>query len=151
MLNWARICKLFKEPRNRLPTWLGCMHVYKYGLSGLRAVQFEAWWAEPVFVNLSLSLENRFPTWRAGTARQPYLSYRPARLQYIGWQNRFLGCINVYKYGLRVAGAAQVEAWWAEPVFVNFWRSPGIDSQPGVPVYGNPICRTGPPSPGYTT
>ncbi len=78
MMNWARICKLFKEPRNR------------------------------------------FPTWRAGTG-QPYLSYRPARPQYIGRRNRFLGCISVYKYGLRVACGAgrSVTSWrraavWAE-------------------------------------
>ncbi len=71
MMNWARICKPFKEPRNR------------------------------------------FPTWRAGV-RQPHLSYRPARLQYIGWRNRFLGCISVYKYGLRVAcGAGQSVMSWA--------------------------------------
>jgi hypothetical protein len=31
-----------------------------------------------------------------------------------------------------------------EPVFVDLWRRPGIDSQPGGPVR-NPICRTGPP------
>ncbi len=55
-LNWARICKLFKE------------------------------------------LRNRFPAWRAGTS-QPYLTYRHARLN-IGWRNRFLGSLNVYKYGL---------------------------------------------------
>ncbi len=46
--------------------------------------------------------------------RQPYLSYRPARLQYIGWRNRFLGCINIYKYGLRVAcGAERSVMRWA--------------------------------------
>ncbi len=39
----------------------------------------------------------------SGPVRQPYLSYRPDRLQTLAKsipQNRFLGSINVYKYGL---------------------------------------------------
>jgi hypothetical protein len=39
-----------------------------------------------------------------GPVRQPYLTYRPARLhrlaKSISW-NRFLGSLNVYKYGIR--------------------------------------------------
>jgi hypothetical protein len=36
---------------------------------------------------------NRFPAWRActTTCTQPYLSYRPATLRYIGWRNRSIG------------------------------------------------------------
>ncbi len=44
----------------------------------------------------------RFSAWRAGT--KPYLSYWPARLHRLAKsipQNRFLGSINNYKYGLR--------------------------------------------------
>ncbi len=43
----------------------------------------------------------RFSAWRAG--RKPYLSYWPARPHRLAKsipQNRFLGSINVYKYGL---------------------------------------------------
>ncbi len=43
----------------------------------------------------------RFSAWRAGT--KPYLSYWPARLHRLAKsipRNRFLGSINVYKYGL---------------------------------------------------
>ncbi len=45
---------------------------------------------------------NRFPA--VVPVRQPYLSYRPARLHRLAEsipRNRFLGSINVYKYGLR--------------------------------------------------
>ncbi len=44
----------------------------------------------------------RFSSWRAGT--KTYLSYWPARLHRLAKsipRNRFLGSINVYKYGLR--------------------------------------------------
>jgi hypothetical protein len=58
----ARICKPFKEPRNR------------------------------------------FPSWRPGTTT-PFDVYRAARLhrleESISW-NRFLGSVNVYKYGLGI-------------------------------------------------
>ncbi len=43
----------------------------------------------------------RFSAWRAGT--KPYLSYWPARVHRLAKsipRNRFLGSINVYKYGL---------------------------------------------------
>jgi hypothetical protein len=42
-----------------------------------------------------------------GSVRQIYLPYQPARLQRLAKsipRNRFLGSINVYKYGLRSAG-----------------------------------------------
>ncbi len=39
-----------------------------------------------------------------GSGKQPYLTYRPARLhrlaESIPW-NRFLGSLNVYKFGLK--------------------------------------------------
>ncbi len=59
---------------------------------------------EPVFVDL---------LWRpgidsqpGGPVRQPYFSYRPARLHRLAKsvpRNRVLGSINVYKYGLGIA------------------------------------------------
>ncbi len=52
---------------------------------------------EPVFVNLLSSPGiNSQP---GVPVRQPYLTYRAARL-HIGWRNRFLGSLNVYKLGL---------------------------------------------------
>ncbi len=48
----------------------------------------------------------RFSAWRAGT--KPYLSYWPARLHRLAKsipRYRFLGSLNVYKYGLWWAGA----------------------------------------------
>jgi hypothetical protein len=56
---------------------------------------------EPVFVNFlwSLGIDSQ----PGGLVRQLYLSYRPARLHRLaesGPRNRFLGSINVYKYGL---------------------------------------------------
>jgi hypothetical protein len=57
--------------------------------------------SEPVFVNL---LRNPGIVSQPGvTVRQPYLSYRPARLHRLAEsisRNRFLGSINVYKFGL---------------------------------------------------
>ncbi len=52
---WARICKPFKEPRNRFPAW-------RAGTT---------------------TLFNVLPATRLGK-----------------WRNRFLGSLNVYKYGL---------------------------------------------------
>jgi hypothetical protein len=58
---------------------------------------------EPVFVNLSR--RPGIDSQPVGPVRQPYLSYRPSRLhrlaESIPW-HRFLGSINVYKYGLRL-------------------------------------------------
>ncbi len=57
--------------------------------------------SEPVFVDLSRIPRN--DSQPAGPVRQPYLSYRPARLSRLSEsipRNRFLGSINVYKYGL---------------------------------------------------
>ncbi len=55
----------------------------------------------PVFVNLLRSPRIDSPP--GGPVRQPYLTYRPAWLQRqaesVSW-NRFLGSLNVYKYGL---------------------------------------------------
>ncbi len=58
---------------------------------------------EPVFVDLLRSPGIDFQP--GGPVRQPYLSYRLARLHRLAEsipRNRFLGSINVYKYGLSV-------------------------------------------------
>ncbi len=57
--------------------------------------------SEPVFVNLLWSPGIDFMP--AVPVRQPYLSYRPARLHRLAEsipRNRFLGSLNVYKYEL---------------------------------------------------
>ncbi len=59
---------------------------------------------EPVFVDLfrSPGIDSK----PAGPVRQPYFSYRPARLYRLAKsmpEIRFLGPINVYKYGLSQA------------------------------------------------
>ncbi len=57
--------------------------------------------SEPVFVDLLRS--PGIDSHPGGPVRQPYLSYRPARLHRLAKsipQNRFLGSINIYKYGL---------------------------------------------------
>jgi hypothetical protein len=56
---------------------------------------------EPVFVNLIKSPE--IDSRSGGPVQQPYLTYRPAGLHRLAEslpRNRFLGSINVYKYGL---------------------------------------------------
>jgi hypothetical protein len=63
---------------------------------------------EPEFLNGAQESRprNRFgqPLKPGGPARQPYLTYWPARLhklaESIPW-NRFLGSLNLYKFGLR--------------------------------------------------
>jgi hypothetical protein len=57
--------------------------------------------SEPVFVDLLR--RPGIDSQPAGPVRQPYFSYRPARLHRLAKsipRNRFLGSINVYKYGL---------------------------------------------------
>ncbi len=85
----ARICIPFKEPSNRFPA---SRNRFLLAVTGCRALICKPF-KEP---------RNRFSAWRAGT-RQTYLMYRPARLhrlaQSIPW-NRFLGTLNVEKYGL---------------------------------------------------
>ncbi len=68
----------------------------------------------PVFVNLLRS--PGIDSHPGGPVRQTYLSFRPGRL-HTGWQNRFLGSTNIYKYGL-----------WAK----NLARLPLRPSQPGM-------------------
>ncbi len=61
---WARICKHFKEPRNRFPAWRAC-------------------------------------------TTTPFVVLTRTRTGYKGWQipgNRFMGSLNVYKYGLCILG-----------------------------------------------
>ncbi len=65
---------------------------------------------EPVFVNLlrSPGIDSQ-PGW---PVRQPYLSYRPARLHRLAESiplNRFLGSLNIYKYGVRFAQALCID------------------------------------------
>ncbi len=54
--------------------------------------------SEPEFVNLLRSPGINSQPGRP--VRQPYLTYRPARLYTVGCRNRFLGSLNVYKFGL---------------------------------------------------
>jgi hypothetical protein len=59
------------------------------------------WCPEPVFVDLLRS--PGIDSQPGGTVRQPYLSYRPARLHRLPEsipRNQFLGSINVYKHKL---------------------------------------------------
>ncbi len=60
--------------------------------------------SEPEFVNFSRS--PGIDSQSGGPVRQPYLTYRSTRLHMLAesvpW-NRFLGSLNVYKYGLRNA------------------------------------------------
>jgi hypothetical protein len=75
---------------------------------------------EPVFVTLLRSLE--IDSQPGGPVRQPYLSYRPARLNRLAKsipQNGFLGSINVYKYGLSYL--AKNSAWAG--IKLSFCRS----------------------------
>ncbi len=62
-----------------------------------------------------------------GPVRQPYLSYRPDRLHRLAKsipRNRFLGSINVYKYGLCFVYVHNVDVvWWNEVLCARFWSS----------------------------
>ncbi len=66
---------------------------------------------------------NWFWAWRAGK-RQPYLSYRPARLHRLAEsipRNRFLGFINLYKYGLWSAMHSPLSHPNCPPNSVELW------------------------------
>ncbi len=68
----------------------------------LNSVLNKYWALEPVFGDLLKEARNRFPAWRAGTATLFVVpATRLHRLAESMHQNRFLGSINVYKYGLR--------------------------------------------------
>jgi hypothetical protein len=94
----ACICKPFKQTRNRFPTW----------------------WAGtttgPARARICRSFKEtryRFSAWRAGT--KPFLSYWTARLHRLAKsipRNRFLGSINVYKYGLRLHRLGGTIPWY---------------------------------------
>ncbi len=64
-------------------------------------VTFLSLYSEPEFVNILRSPV--IDSQPGGPVRHPYLTFRPDRLfrlvEFIPW-NRFLGSINVYKYGL---------------------------------------------------
>jgi hypothetical protein len=71
---------------------------------------------ELVFVDLLRS--PKIDSQPGGTVRQPYLSFRPDRLHRLAKsnpRNRFLGSINVYKYGLCT------HVPFAELVFLNVY------------------------------
>jgi hypothetical protein len=77
---------------------------------------------ELVFVDLLRS--PRIDSQPGGSVRQPYLSYRPDRLHRLAksiHRNRFLGSINVFKYGL-----------WAR--ICKSLRCSEIDSHPDGPI-----------------
>ncbi len=57
--------------------------------------------SEPVFVTLLWSPGTDFQT--GWPVRPPYFCYT-GQPDYIGWRNRFLGSLNVYKYGLWFGG-----------------------------------------------
>ncbi len=125
LLHRARICKP-KKPRNQLPVWrtgppgyigwwnrfLGFLNAYKFNLrvricKCLRSPGIDSWAPltfkipEPVFVDLLRRPGIDFQP--GGPVRQPYFSYRSARLHRLAKsipRNRFLSSINVYKYGL---------------------------------------------------
>jgi hypothetical protein len=81
----ARICRPFKEPRNRFP---------------------------------ALRAGNDNPICRAGPPG------------YIGWRNRFLGAINVYKYGLWI----QIRRQWRIRDTATVFRLPVLRPQENVPL-----------------
>jgi hypothetical protein len=83
---------------------------------------------EPVFVNLSRSLG--IYSRPGGPVRQPSLTYPPARLSRLAklmpW-NRFLGALNVNKYGLWIYGA------WHNGVPLRFWTVCYFAGRKGIP------------------
>jgi hypothetical protein len=70
-------------------------------------------------------MEPRNRSQPGGPVQQPYLSYRPARLHGLAKsipRNRFLGSINVYKYGLRNSPQNQVLcSGGTKKAFLNFF------------------------------
>ena len=88
----ARICKRLRSP----------------GIDSKESIPpaCAAWRAEPVFADLLSRPGIDFQP------RQPYFSYRPVRLHRLAKsipRNRFLGSINVYKYGLSSPDGESIE------------------------------------------
>jgi hypothetical protein len=85
--------------------------------------------AEPVFVNLLRS--PAIDSQPGGPVRQPYLTYRNARLQSLAKsipRNRFLGSLNVYKYVLCVRGLITRFPEWSGCVGNTFGQGVDDDS-----------------------
>ncbi len=120
-LYWARILETFEGAQESIPSPAGCYN------------------PEPEFVNLLRSSE--IDSQSGGPVRQPYLTYWPARPHrlaesipwnrcwapltftnsgsgYIGWRNRFLCSLNVYKSGLSLHRPAE-----SIPVFLKRLRT----------------------------
>ncbi len=84
---------------------------------------------EPVFVDLLWS--PGIDSQPGGPARQLYLSYRPSRLHRLAEsvpRNRFLGSINVYKYGLRSPWVMWKTNFCFQRVIHNFHRLNGANA-----------------------
>jgi hypothetical protein len=98
--NSTEPCKPFKEPRNRFLAWqAGAKTLFDVPAPSLHRLVESI--PEPVLVNLLRSPGIDFQPGRP--VRQPYLTYRPARLYRLAKsipRNRFLGSLNVYKFGL---------------------------------------------------
>ncbi len=89
---WARICKPLRDPRNHFPAWKNRF----LGISSWAPWTFTNTGSVPKFINVEGAREsiprNQF--------RYVKESYRTGSPGYIGWKNRFLGSLNVYKFGL---------------------------------------------------
>jgi hypothetical protein len=105
-------------------------------------------------------MEPRNRSQPGGSVQQPYLSYRPARLHSLAEsipRNRFLGSINVYKYGLRLGlyndwrrgiflDAFHVSGYVSESLFsaIAAFRTPGVDKVSASSCcYPPPMCGPG--------
>ncbi len=83
-----------------LPTRSICWN----GLPAVMWTELQIWWEMLARARICKHFKeprNRFPAWRA--IRQPYVSYRVARLHRLTEsipRSRFVGSLNVYKYGL---------------------------------------------------
>ncbi len=79
---------------------------------------------EPVFVNLIRSPE--IDSRPCGPVQQPYLTYRPAGLHRLAEslpRNRFLGSINVYKYGLSSIESTEVLSPYSVEKISDSWQA----------------------------
>jgi hypothetical protein len=100
-MNSASLCSLAGRNDNTIPTlFIAPIKLFKNSSSWKRFLGIDPWTilgSEPVFVDPEIDSQP------GGPVRQPYMLYRPARQHRVAAsipRNRFLGSINVYKYGL---------------------------------------------------
>ncbi len=112
---WARTCKPFKKPRNRLPVWQPYLTYLPARLHRKRN-RFQGSISEPVFVDLSRSPKKRCPAWRnqfqESIPCSPFRCLSMSEAPPLVWPHSpppLTHCIRVYLYSYSLREGGRVE------------------------------------------